>query len=484
VALAVVVGAALIATVAFALLGLQVQRTLHTSALDLAMFDQILWNTAHGHWFASSYTLHQYNFLGQHFEIGLIVLAGLYRLGAGPAALIVLQAIGVGAAAIVLFAVARSHGSAVVGTLLALAFLLSPQLERAVDFGFHPDLFIPLLAFAAYWAHRSGRTALLLVLCAGLLTIKEDASLVVLGLGCLAFVDGRRRLGLALMLVGLAWAVLVPATVMAHLRAGYADDLAERYGYLGTTPMAIVTGALLHPDRVIGHLAQPGVAATVCGLLAVTGFLPLFTPEGLLAAAPPALLGLLATHPEQRALDLHYSAPVLALLFIAAARGSGNVGAIWRAVAARLHARRLLATLPPRRVALALPALALCCAAVGYAVRGPYPGGGAHQAWRFSDNGDAAALARVERLIPANATLSAQTGLLPHLAQRSVEWEFPRLEDAAYVVIEDGGIVSQQSLGTYGGYDATRAALPTLGYAEIDHDHGIHLYKRTVVVGQ
>lgn len=466
-----------LAAVAFALLGLRVHGTLHTSAFDLGFFDQIVWNTAHGRLFETTYTPHAYNFAGQHFEPVLFLFAALYRLfGAGPRLLIVAQAVVVGAAAIPLYLVARRQGGVWPAVLLAAAFLLAPQLERGVDFGFHPDLLLPLFAFSAYAAQVYRRRALFLVFAALTLLVKEDAFLVVLALGWLAWFDGRRRAGAAVAAAALLWGVVVLVFVMPALRHGYPSDLAERYGYLGDTPVSIVAGGLTHPARVVGHLAQFGTLATVLGMLAVAGFLPVFAPEALLAAVPPALVGLLATHPEQRSLDLQYAAPVLAVLFIAATRGLGVVRRC-------SGSGRLPAAVRHRRIgghaalSVAFAALAVAAAGVGFLMRGPYPPGGAYASGRFRGDGDGAALTRVARLIPADASLSAQTGLLPHLSQRTVQYEFPRLDGARYVVLQDGGIVSGQSLGTYGGYDTTRAALPSLGYTEIAHDHGIHLYE-------
>ena len=560
VALAAVCVLAFAAAIWFAVLGVQVHRALHTSAYDLGFFDQILWNTAHGRWFATTYTPHSYNFLGQHAEWALLPFAGLYRLfDAGAETLIEAQALAAGLAIVPLYLVARRHAPALPSALLCLAFLLAPQLERGVDFGFHPELALPLLAFSAYAAHLYRRPAVFVALCLAMLLVKEDAFLVVLALAALAAIDGRRRLGGPLALIAVVYATLTLLVVMPHMRGPYVSDLAERYGYLGTTPPAIVKGALLHPDRAITHLSKWSIVATVVGLLLVTGFLPLFAPEALLLAVPPALVGLLATHPEQQALDLQYAAPVLAILFIAAARGLARLSArpltlnafrwgagegsrpctglpnpaspsarlslplrgrewIFRGVGGlsplaaiplprwgrdrfcsakpglgspvrssipapapglsplaggkRLgDSGRARATLP-----LALAVCALLLATLGYMRRGPYPGGGAYAAWRFRDDGDGAALTRVARLIPIDAAVSAQTGLLTHLSQRRTAWEFPRLEGAPYVVVEDYGIVSQQSKQTYGGYDAVRARLPALGYVEIAHDHGIQLY--------
>ena len=49
--------------------------TFHTYVYDLGIFHQMLWNSARGHWFASS--LKHMNYLGDHFSPSLILLAPL-----------------------------------------------------------------------------------------------------------------------------------------------------------------------------------------------------------------------------------------------------------------------------------------------------------------------------------------------------------------------------------------------------------------------
>ena len=164
-----------VAVIAFAALGLRVYDTLHATAFDLAFFDQILWNTAHGRWFETSYV--PYNFLGQHFEPLLLLPAALYRLGAGPRLLIVGQSLAAGLAALPLYWAGRRLVGAWPACLVAVAFLLSPTLQRGVDFGFHPDLFEPLLAFGALAALLAGRRAVAVACLAVLLLVKDDAFL-------------------------------------------------------------------------------------------------------------------------------------------------------------------------------------------------------------------------------------------------------------------------------------------------------------------
>jgi hypothetical protein len=190
----------------------------------------------------------------------------------------------------------------------------------------------------------------------------------------------------------------------------------------------------------------------------------------LIAAIPAALVGLLSTHPQQQSLGLQYGSSVLALVYMAALFGLARVRRF-------IMARRLLFghLRAANRFRVAAAAVLLFASATGAALAGPFPPEGGVQLQRFLDGGAAPALSRLSRLIPPDASLSAQSGLAAHLSQRRIQWEFPRLEGADYVIVQDSGNRSSQAGD---GYEATRAQLPRLGYAEIAHDGGIHLYRR------
>jgi hypothetical protein len=68
-------------------------RTYHSEALDLGWFDQIVWNTAHGHGFRSSFVA--YHTLGEHFSPVLLLFAALYRARPEVELLLLIQAAGV-----------------------------------------------------------------------------------------------------------------------------------------------------------------------------------------------------------------------------------------------------------------------------------------------------------------------------------------------------------------------------------------------------
>src|SRR5205807_1397038 len=98
-----------------------------------------------------------------------------------------------------------------------------------------------------------------------------------------------------------------------------------------------------------------------------------------------------------------------------------------------------------RALAVAPAAAVLVAATFGALLHGPFLFDRGTDAARFGGSGQGRNLAAVAALIPPDASLSAQTGLAPHLSHRRVQWEFPRLRGADYVIVQDGGVRSTQS---------------------------------------
>jgi hypothetical protein len=75
------------------------------------------------------------------------------------------------------------------------------------------------------------------------------------------------------------------------------------------------------------------------------------------------------------------------------------------------------------------------------------------------------ALAQAISLIPDTAPVSAQSAILPHLSQRRQVYEFPRLADANFVIVDSQLPISSQSLRE--GFHEVLDGLGSKGYREI-----------------
>lgn len=445
-------------------------RAYNSNAFDLGFFDQIIWNTSRGRPFETTFV--PYNFLGQHVEPVLFVFALIYRVRPDVELLLLAQAAVAAWAALPLFLAARRLlVSATAALLIAAAYLIAPHLHGAVLFDFHPEVLGTAGIFAALALLAQRRPGPALAALATLFLLKEDAALAGAGFAVIVWLRGYRRHAIALAGASLLYLALVTALLMPAVRGG-PGDLPERYGYLGTDTRGIATGAFRHPDRVWNHLSAPNQRRGVAYLLVAHALLPLAGPAAV-AALPVLAANLLATHPPQGGLTLHYAILPHALLTVAAvvaiarfARPGASPGAGQPAAVAT----RWRPYLP-----LLLAALLLVAQTVSFLL-GSSLGPRRFAPEHYRQSAHTAAIGRVIRAVPPEVPLSGQGGLLPHLSQRRAIWEFPRLGAAEYVIIDRKGWRSSQSDGA--GYERTIAALPSLGYCLLLAEDGVELYAR------
>ena len=222
--------ASLAAALVFARFALLRHQRFQSESYDLGFFDQVIWNTAHGHFLQTSFE--SYSFLGVHFQPVLLLFAALYRLGFGIESLLIVQALFAGAAAVPLFyAVRRFTDSSVAALFMAAAFLLTSSLHHALDFDFHPEMMGFFFAFLALYYLAAGRPRATVIALLPLLALKEDMPLILAAFAALLFVEGHRRHARTLLLVAAGWTVAVAFVAMPLIRWGDAG-LSTRYVYL------------------------------------------------------------------------------------------------------------------------------------------------------------------------------------------------------------------------------------------------------------
>ncbi|MDY7077664.1 MAG: DUF2079 domain-containing protein, partial [Chloroflexota bacterium] len=282
--------------------------------------EQVVWNTVHGRFFASSVEVE--NAFADHFQPLMLALVPLYALFPGPELLLWIQALGLAAGAIPLYRTARRClDSAGLALAIAAAYLLYPAIGFTNRFDFHPEaLAIPAFLFAFDALDRADVKAASLWLLVPLLS-KENLGFSVAAFGLYAALFRRRkRFGLAWAGLGLAVSGSTMFWLIPTLRHGPSDTLA-RYGWLGETPAQMVWTLIARPRYIWQHLADPNRGLYLLQLLAPTGFLALIGLPELLIAAPGLVINLLAQHHCQSEIYCQYTVPVVPFVFIATVTG-------------------------------------------------------------------------------------------------------------------------------------------------------------------
>jgi uncharacterized membrane protein len=402
---------------------LAVQRHLAegTHAEDLGFTDQVLGNFLRGQWFRMSiYQGATWNteldisrlsrpdsLLAFHFEPMLLLLVPLYALGGGAVLLLIVQAIALAAGAIPAYRLGCfTSGSASAGMAVAVAYLISPLGQWAALSDFHTStLAAPLLLLALERLIVQGAVWQALAAAVLAASAREDVGPVLAVLGAVLLLRARwRGPGLAVLAVGVCVSIL--AALVIRMYSGGVSPFEVRYGP--------TVGAGLGPS--MAALGRPAVVGYLGLLLLSGGWLGLLSPMALLPALPIMTLNVLATSPWMAAGKAHYSSLVLPFIVLGAAAGLGCV-------------RKLR----PRLVRGAAAVLALGVV-VAYALEGAGPLGGDYAPAQVTDH--AAAVTALAHSLPADASISASSALVPQLTSRPRVYVFPAVLDAEYIFID------------------------------------------------
>jgi uncharacterized membrane protein len=458
-----------------------------THAEDLGIMDQALWNAtnAHGRFLHQTIcdTIGDTNCLGDvprtaiHFEPILLPIALVYTVFPSPLTLVAIQALVVAAGAFPAYWIAsRRLGSALAGVAFAALYLAFPALQAAVGADFHAVTLSAAFVLFAFYFMLARQDLGLWVASALAMTTKEEVPLLIVALGLSVAVFQRRwRLGLAL--AGAAVAYLGLALLVLHLSSPVGHSpTADRYAYLGGSPLKAALFVLTHPLYVLRDvLLAPDRVDYLRKLLAPTGYLALLSPLTLLVALPELLINMLSADPLMRSGAGQYNADIVPVIVVATIESVGLVMAAGAWLGERLPAIRV-DWLPPGALTpspspvrgrgedaltpdlsaaskgrerasgwvrlpvgrLALAGAVLLALALGVREergRGLTPlTAGFH--WPQVTAHDQLA-DRLVAQIPAQASVSAQSDLVPHLSERRFIYLFPDHADAADYVFLD-----------------------------------------------
>lgn len=395
---------------------------LQTHALDLGYYVQVVWSIGRGHGaYVSLPAMHAW---GDHFSPVLYLLVPLGWLAPGGTALLIVETLvlAAGAVAVFRYAARRLAPQAAAdraAAAFALLFLLNPSLHGINIRAIHPQAFTIALvpaAALAFDARRYGWCAVALLLTLG---GREDSAIAVVGFGIwLALARRRWILGAAVAVASLALLFADITWVMPYFRGSPYPHLG-RYEHLGSSLGEILLALATRPWQWIGAVLSMKKIVYLLAMLAPLGFLPLLAPRALAAALPGLAMNVLALDPILVNYRAQYQSLVLPFLILAAVDGWVRLSA-WRGERPRV---RLLA--PGAALALAfIASVALTARTVNDLTVTrwiPAP-------WQRAAH-------TLAREIPAEAVVSVNERLVPHLAMRREVYIFPSgLERAEYVL--------------------------------------------------
>lgn len=390
----------------------------NSSAYDLAIYDQVLWNSAHGRLFEASVLAGSPVYLGHHFSPILLALVPLYWIWPSPLALVIVQAILLAMAGLPIYWLARDRlGNSTLPLALLLAYLLHPATAYIALFDFHGlALAAPLLSIALFllMRHRFKLFGLALVC---LFLVREDMGLVGAAIGIYVMVVQRRRFfGLLLAVAGMVWTLVLIGYVIPDFNANRQYPYMSFYADSGTALRDVLASLLHDPGFLIRQALTPGKLAYLPQLLGPVAGLALLGLPALIVALPTLASVLLANSVPAALIRYQYSAPLLPPLFFASI-----LGLAW--LRERYKPRWPSLT---RRLAGLLLVAALLCAYL----YGPLPLARDFEAQTYQADPRLAGARALIAQIPPDASVVAQSGLVPQISHRSVVQIFAAADPA------------------------------------------------------
>jgi uncharacterized membrane protein len=424
----------------FAWLSVARHRSFSTGRFDLGNMVQALWSTAEGRFLETTDVSGvQFNRLGAHVDLVLVLFTPLWWVWSSPEALLVAQSLIVATGALPAFWLGRRWlGDDRLALAGAGIYLLFPALQHATLFDFHPVvLAAPLLLFCI-WAAEERRYVVLGVCAALACLTQEQVGLVVAGVAVWMWARhrDRRRAAVVLGAAALAWVAIAVLVIMPAFAIDGVNPHVSRYATLGDSPGEVLATIFTRPWEAAAVVATPGRLAYVAALLLPLLLLPLAAPLLVAAAVPQLLINLFASTGPVQSVQYHYAVLLVPFLVAGALLGLARLRERGRPPRlARLVAR-------PGLVALVLvAAVALAGARQGpLPIWGWLPGGWSGSPLHaFTADDQARALASAIDRVPDDARVSAVNVAGAHLSERRRILLFPnRIGNVQYVLVADG----------------------------------------------
>jgi len=426
----------------FSRLSINRHHALQTGLFDLAIYDNIFYQSSHGNFLGCSFSPTGSHIEG-HFDPILALLSPLYLICPRAELILVLQAIWCGAGVVPAYLLGRRHvGSAWAGVTLAAAWVLYPALHGANLYDFHS---LTLLAMPTLWLLyllTTGRLRAYFVLLPFVLLIREDASLLLCFVGFAAVLTRDPRLvraGWITIGVAALYFILIKTLIM-----GGADPLGGKYGfgwyYTDMSPGGkglgyILLSLLTNPTFAIDFALREAKVIFLLQLLLPLAFLPLFGKPWRFAAVFGLFYILLASRAPVFSIHFQYSVVLFPVLF----------------ALTPIALRRLRDSDLAERIGLAraqfVTVLLACVLASSLLMSWKFGGAAPNTAFRGGWARIPHTLtleqeARYQRFrnlveqMPADASVIATSRIAPHVSNRAEIWDYRHKGPTEYLMLD------------------------------------------------
>jgi uncharacterized membrane protein len=388
--------------------------------------------------------------LGDHFHPIVVILAPFYWLWAREETLLVLQPFVMLSAIIPLYLISRKLTKSIFFSLaIILGYSFYIPLQYTIFYDFHEIVFLPpLFVWAYYFFVRSENkeknkkkflnikdkfwTGFFLFLC---LLVKEEVGFFVatFGLYLLVFKKNWRIFGLAWLIAGIGWSLSMIYWVIPVI-AG------EPYRYfvlgdLGKTPIEIISNISQNPKLLIDLMTNSEIKTdTIYRTFYPFGFLPLGSIFGLVMSYQQLFFRFMSSqYPTRWTLAYHYSASMTIIVSLASIETAVVIANAVKQSRTRLP-RSLRSLAMTRFIFIILGILIILFTRLDQINRSAVLLIKRQIFWSRDAYMDS--LDKAIKLIPPNASVTAQNNLISHVSTRQKVWTIRDLDKGEYLLFD------------------------------------------------
>lgn len=307
------------------------------NAIDLAIFNQVFHNTSFGDLF--SMTIHPHSYLGDHFEIIILLLTPIYMLFRSPIILLILQTMVIGISAWPLYLIAKKIANYKIALSIVIVYLLNPFIHNINLFEFHILPFAIFTLFFSFYYYLKNNFFLFSVFSFASLLIREDVALIIIMFSILSIIDKKsKKWVFAPAIAGISW--LIAVLFVVPLFNNYDSyKFIFYYSWLGDSVGEIVKNFFLQPGLVLSHIFSLTNIFLYLALFLPFLLLPFLKPKYLLLSALAFLQLVLGSFSGELILKTHYSSLLLVSVFVTTiyalrylffGEASENIGQKWQ----------------------------------------------------------------------------------------------------------------------------------------------------------
>lgn len=394
----------------------------YTGRFDLGNMAQTVWNTTQGRifMFTNPNGTEAISRLAFHADYLLVLLAPFYALFPSPKTLLLIQTFVVAAGSFFVYLIARDKlNNKNISLAFAFSFLLSPSLQRANLYDFHPVTLATTFLLATYYFYSRKKYVYfgIFAFLAGI--SKEQIWVIVALFGILLFFKHKKKLFGSFIFMGSISMFYFLIEVAIPRALGNAHFALSYYSELGDGPLSIIKTIVLSPQKILYTILEKERLNYLIQLFSPVGYLPALFPFFLIFAGPDLLINLMSNNPQLHQLYYHYTAAITPFIYLSSIFA---VGIIYKFIS--------------KKYSVALVIFIITVAIIGAYNYGPLPGAKDANLDMFTKQAKNRDFIKHHlSSIPKNLKVAASNNIGAHLTDREILYTLPLGLDKADVTV-------------------------------------------------